>query len=76
MMKSSVSTVVSTVSTTEAAARLGVTSQTIRRWCETGGFGVRLAGRWRISENRIAEIEQNLVACSSGMPSCGTASAQ
>jgi hypothetical protein len=64
MMKSSVST----VSTTEAAARLGVTTQTIRRWCESG-FGVRLAGRWRVPADRIAEVEQNLLACGTGMPS-------
>ncbi len=60
----------STISTGEAAARLGVTPETVRRWCEAG-FGVRLAGRWRIAETRVAEIERNLVACGTGMPTCG-----
>ncbi|MCK1326128.1 helix-turn-helix domain-containing protein [Bradyrhizobium sp. 156] len=55
------------ISTTKAAARLGVTPQTVRRWCETG-FGFRLGGRWRISENRIAEIERSLSNAGTGMP--------
>lgn len=58
----------SSITTTQAAARLGVTTATIRRWCEASGFGIRLMGRWRIPENRIAEIERNLVACGTGMP--------
>jgi Helix-turn-helix domain len=56
------------ISTTKAAKRLNVTPATVRRWCETSGFGIRLMGRWRIPENRIAEIERNL--SDAGMPSC------
>ncbi len=58
------------ISTTKAAKRLDVTPATVRRWCETSGFGVRLMGRWRIPENRIAEIERNLSNTGTGMPSC------
>ena len=58
------------ISTTKAAKRLGVTEQTVRRWCETSDFGIRLMGRWRIPENRIAEIERNLSNVGTGMPSC------
>jgi excisionase family DNA binding protein len=48
------------ISTSEAADRLDVTGSTIRRWCEQENFGVRLGGRWRIPETKIAEIESNL----------------
>lgn len=58
------------VSTTKAANRLGVTPATVRRWCETSGFGIRLMGRWRIPETRIAEIERNLSDVGAGMSSC------
>jgi excisionase family DNA binding protein len=57
------------ISTTEAAARLGVKPETVRRWCEAG-FGIRLGGRWRVSENRIPEIERNLSDSGTGMPLC------
>jgi hypothetical protein len=43
---------------------------TVRRWCREEGFGFRLGGRWRISENRVAEIERNLSDGGTGMPSC------
>ena len=58
------------ISTTKVAKRLNVTPATVRRWCETSGFGVRLMGRWRIPENRIAEIERSLRETGTGMPSC------
>ncbi|SCB48414.1 hypothetical protein GA0061098_101334 [Bradyrhizobium shewense] len=55
------------ISTTKAAARLGVTAADGAARCETG-FGFRLGGRWRISENRIAEIERALSNAGTGMP--------
>ena len=59
------------IPTTKVAARLGVTPATVRRWCKAG-FGFRLGGHWRVSENRISEIERNLSAGGTGMPSCPT----
>jgi len=48
----------STISTTQAArlneVGLPVTASSIRRWCAQEGFGIRLMGRWRIPETRIA----------------------
>jgi excisionase family DNA binding protein len=53
-----------TITTKEAAARLGVHQETVRRWCKKSGFGIRFpGGRYRIPENRIAEIERDLLAC-------------
>ena len=46
--------------TTETARRLDVTEATVRRWCAEQGFGVRLMGRWRIPEIRVAELEHQL----------------
>jgi predicted site-specific integrase-resolvase len=48
------------ISTTETAKRLDVTDATVRRWCKREGFGIRLMGRWRIPETRVAEIEKDL----------------
>lgn len=57
------------ISTSKAAKRLDVSPATVRRWCETSGFGIRLMGRWRIPENRIAAFERSLSEAG-GMPSC------
>jgi excisionase family DNA binding protein len=47
------------IGTTEAAIRLDVTEQTVRKWCAEG-FGVRIGGRWRIREDRVNELEDKL----------------
>jgi hypothetical protein len=49
----------------EAATRLQqaglpITPTSVRRWCQDDGFGIRLMGRWRISDERIAELEEKL----------------
>jgi hypothetical protein len=65
----------STISTAQAAARLNevglpVTASSIRRWCAQEGFGIRLMGRWRIPEIRIAELEHKLRSASEEVPPC------
>jgi len=65
----------STTSTTQAAVRLNevglpITASSIRRWCALEGFGIRLMGRWRIPESRIAELEHKLRSASDEVPSC------
>ena len=60
-----------TISTSEAARRLDVTGSTVRNWCKLG-FGIRLMGRWRIPETRIAEIEGDLAGAGSAVPPCRT----
>jgi predicted site-specific integrase-resolvase len=58
------------ISTTEAAQRLDVTGATVRRWCERENFGVRLMGRWRIPETKIAELENKLSGSGAEVSSC------
>jgi hypothetical protein len=65
----------STISTNQAAVRLNevglpITASSIRRWCALEGFGIRLMGRWRIPETRIAELEHKLRSASDEVPSC------
>jgi excisionase family DNA binding protein len=47
------------IGTTEAAVRLDVTEQTVRKWCAEG-FGIRVGGRWRIREDLVEELENKL----------------
>ena len=49
----------------EAATRLQqaglpITPTSVRRWCLDDGFGIRLKGRWRIPDERIADLEKRL----------------
>ena len=43
----------------------------VRRWCSQG-FGIRLMGRWRIPETRVAELERKLRAAGNRheVPTC------
>jgi excisionase family DNA binding protein len=47
------------ITTTQAAARLGVDAATARRWCETGRLPATKAGRdWLIAERDLAGFTQ------------------
>jgi hypothetical protein len=41
------------ISSAEAAARANRDQQTIRRWCEVHGLGIKVAGRWEVSASRL-----------------------
>ena len=41
------------VDTKEAAARLGVSEQRIRQFCEGGRLGRKFAGRWVMTEKEL-----------------------
>jgi hypothetical protein len=65
-----------TISPSETATRLSkagcpTSESSVRRWCSQG-FGIRLMGRWRIPETRVAELERKL--CAAGncqqVPTC------
>jgi len=65
-----------TISPTETAIRLSkagcpTSESAVRRWCSQG-FGIRLMGRWRIPETRVAELERKLRAAGDchGVPTC------
>jgi excisionase family DNA binding protein len=49
----------STITTGEAAKRLGVTSECVRRWCAEG-MGFYFAGKWRVPEAIVAEMQRSL----------------
>ena len=54
------------ISPSETATRLSkagcpTSESSVRRWCSEG-FGIRLMGRWRIPETRVAELERKLSA--------------
>jgi excisionase family DNA binding protein len=54
----------SIVTVAEAAQRLGVHQETVRRWCRKTGFGIRFpGGRYKIPEAKIVQLEQDLAAC-------------
>ena len=71
-----------TISPIETVARLRqagfpTTTSSVRRWC-LQGFGIRLMGRWRIPEQRVAELERKLRDagdCSEG-PTCRASKAK
>jgi excisionase family DNA binding protein len=49
-----------TMSTREAGARLGVPPERVNRWVHEGILpGTKLAGRWRIPEVAVAELERS-----------------
>jgi hypothetical protein len=53
-----------TLTPAQAADRLAdagrpTTASTVRRWCAEG-FGTKVMGRWCISKERVAELEQEL----------------
>jgi excisionase family DNA binding protein len=51
----------STITTGEAAKRLGVTSESVHRWCAEG-MGFYFAGKWRVPEAIVAEMQRDLIA--------------
>ena len=65
-----------TISPSETATRLTkagspTTESSVRRWCSQG-FGIRLMGRWRIPETRVADLERKLLAAGNSheVPTC------
>lgn len=59
------------ISTSEAARRLGVTPQCVRRWAKDG-FAIRLKGRWRVPIAAVEKIETDLAEAqrNAGVRSC------
>ena len=56
-----------TFSPPQAADRLRsagypITPVSVRTWCATKGFGIRVMNRWRIPDANIRAIEQELAA--------------
>ncbi|MGF6309950.1 hypothetical protein ABIB82_004053 [Bradyrhizobium sp. i1.8.4] len=46
------------ISSAEAAERANRDQQTIRRWCEVHGIGVKVAGRWEVSTRRLHDFQR------------------
>jgi len=46
-------------SVSEIADRLGVTPSLVRRWCRTGRFGVKVGGRWIVTESGLERFAES-----------------
>ena len=40
----------------QAAERLGVTESLVRRWCRAGKLGVKVGGRWIVTESELEQF--------------------